>query len=157
MNMNNLKIIRATIDHSKDISDLMLSDLKNPDPRFPIDMIDNFRRHAREESIKEEFSNPKLIMFLAVDNNGIVGFIVGYDEGDSAMIHYISAKADKVRKLLFDRFVQECRSRNMGKITADSFEFMDNDSFFKSSGFALTKKENLTPELELLWYELILK
>jgi hypothetical protein len=30
---------------------------------------------------------------------------------------------------------------------------MDNKDFFESNGFVLTKKEKLTPNLEMFWYE----
>tara|TARA_Y100000310_G_C20671101_1_gene810340 strand:+ start:1364 stop:1825 length:462 start_codon:yes stop_codon:yes gene_type:complete len=150
-----MKIIKAKIEHAKRISTLMLSDLKDPNPKFPSEMIDNFREHAKEENISNEFENPKLMAFVAV-NEKFLEFIVGYENpsGDSAMIHYITADKTETKKALLDQFIKECNSKCMKKIITESFEFMSNNDFFKSNKFILTKKEEITPNLEMLWYEL---
>lgn len=88
-----MKIIKATKSHAKEISKWMLSDLENPSPKFPKEMIEKFRKHAEEKGILMEFENPRLIAFVAVDKNKVAGFIVGYEEDSSkAMIHYVTAK-----------------------------------------------------------------
>ena len=150
-----MKIIKATIEYSKEISKLMLSDLKNPNYKFPQKMINNFKEHAKEENIIKEFKNPKLIAFIAINEDKVVGFVVGYEKNpNNVMIRYISAKSDEVKKKLLNMFIKECKIRNIGKIITDTFEFMDNNNFFKSNGFILTKKENLSKNLEILWYGL---
>ena len=150
-----MKIIKATIEYSKEISKLMLSDLKNPNYKFPQKMINNFKEHAKEENIIKEFKNPKLIAFIAINEDKVVGFVVGYEKNpNNVMIHYISAKSDEVKKKLLNMFIKECKIRNICKIITDTFEFMDNNNFFKSNGFILTKKENLSKNLEILWYGL---
>ncbi len=68
-----MKIIKATGNYSKEISESMLSDLKNPSPLFPIDMIERFRVHTREENILKEFENPKLIAFLYLEGEKLEG------------------------------------------------------------------------------------
>lgn len=150
-----MKIIKATGGYSKEVSELMLLDLKNPNPAFPQDMITNFREHAKEENIMKEFENPKLIAFLAVDDDKVEGFVVGYKKDTrSAMIHYLSAKSDELKKELLDSFIKDCKIRKINRVITDTFEFMDNNKFFKSNGFRLAKKENITRNLEMLWYEL---
>ncbi|MBU4283483.1 MAG: GNAT family N-acetyltransferase [Nanoarchaeota archaeon] len=150
-----MEIIKATNEYSKEISKLMLLDLKNPNSSFPPEIINNFREHAKEENIIKEFENPKLIAFIAIDEDKVIGFVVGYEKDpSSAMIHYISAKSNEVKKELLDSFIKECKVKKVNRIITDTFEFMDNNNFFKSNGFTLTKKENVTPTLEMLWYEL---
>jgi N-acetylglutamate synthase-like GNAT family acetyltransferase len=150
-----MKITRATIEHSKQISQLMLSELNNPNPKFPKEMINKFREHAKEENIIKEFENPGLIAFVAIISKRLVGFIVGYKDLliNQAMIHYITADGIIIKEKLLKRFIKECKSRNIDKIITDTFEFMDNKDFFESNGFVLTKKEKLTPNLEMFWYE----
>lgn len=152
-----MRIINATIEYSKEISRLLLSDLKNPNynRKFPQEMITKFREHAKEENILKEFENPGLIAFLAIDDDKVVGFVVGYEQDlSSAMIQYISAKSDEVRKGLLDSFIKECKLKKINRLITDSFEFMGANNFFKSNGFKLLKKENITKNLEMIWYEL---
>ena len=59
-----MEIKKASKKYSSQISKLMLEDLKNPDKRFPKEMIQKFREHASVEIITSEFSNPNLISFL---------------------------------------------------------------------------------------------
>ncbi len=150
-----MRIIKATIDYSKEISKLMLSDLKSPNSKFPQEMINNFREHAKEENIVEEFNNPNLIAFLAIRNNELVGFIVGYKKDlSSVMIQYIVGKSIKTKKLLLTEFVDKCKEKKILHIKTDTFEFMENNNLFKQEGFILTKKEKITDNLEVLWYKL---
>ncbi len=150
-----MKIINANRNHAKEISVLMLADLEYPNPRFPKDMIDKFRTHAEEHGILKEFENPKLIAFVAISKNNVVGFIVGYEENHStAMIHYVNAKKHDMEEKLLNRFIEECKFKDINKIRADAFEFMDNNEFFKSHNFVFVRKEKLAPNLEMLWYEL---
>lgn len=154
-----MDIIKATIEHSDEISRLMLSDLESPDSRFPQEMINNFKEHAKEENIKKEFENPNLIAFTAINHGKIMGFIVGYEDTprNNAMIHYITAKESKTSKDLLNRFIKECKLRKIRKIITDTFEFMDNNELFRSNKFKLIKKEKIAPNLEMLWYELSLE
>jgi hypothetical protein len=154
-----MKIIKATIEYSKGISEIMLSDLKNPNPKFPKKMIEDFREHAKEENIRKEFENPNLIAFLAINEEKIAGFIVGYEDSsnNSAMIQYITAKENEVKKELLSAFIKKCKIKKIKKIITDAFEFMDNNDFFKSNKFTFTKKEEIAPNLEMLWYELDLE
>ena len=118
-------------------------------------MINKFREHAKEENIIKEFENPKLMAFLSVERDKVEGFVVGYENDiRSAMIHYISAKSYEVKKELLGTFIKECKLRKITKVITDAFKFMDNNLFFKSQGFELTKKEKLTINLEMLWYGL---
>jgi len=151
-----MEIVKAIIGHAKEISELMSSDLKNPNSKFPQKMIDNFIEHAKEENIIKEFKNPKLIAFIAKNEGKVVGFIVGYEDtlNDSAMIHYITSNEIKIKKELFDRFIKECKLKNIKKIITDTFEFMENKDFFESNKFRLMKKEEVAPNLEMMWYEL---
>src|SRR3989344_1333245 len=151
-----MEIVKAVVEHAKEISKLMLSDLKNPNSKFPKKLINSFREHAKEENILKEFKNPGLIAFVAKIEGRIVGFIVGYEDtlNDSAMIHYITANEIEIKKELLDLFIKECKLRNIKKIITDTFEFMKNKDFFESNKFILIKKEEVTPNLEMLWYEL---
>ena len=149
-----MEIIKAKKVHAKEISKLMLSDLENPHSNFPKVMINKFREHAQEKNVLQEFENNKFIAFVAIENN-VVGFIVGYEESpNKAMIHYISAKKMEIKKALLNRFIKECKMHNITEVIADSFEFMENDSLFRTNNFILIKKEKLTSNLELLWYKL---
>ena len=78
--INIVKLIQATREYSKQISNLMLKDLNYPNSNFPCDMIIGFREHAKQENIEKEFDNDKLICYLALKNNNVIGFIVGYKE-----------------------------------------------------------------------------
>lgn len=151
-----MKIIKAIKDHAKQISALMLSDLKKPNINFPPEMIDKLRDHAKEKNIITEFENPNLIAFVAINEEKISGFIVGYKDSfnKSSMIHYITAEKNEIKKELLDRFVEECKLKKITKIITDTFEFMNNNTFFKSNGFKLIKKEKIIGNLEMLWYEL---
>jgi hypothetical protein len=149
-----MRLIKATKQYSKEISKLMMIDLKNPNPKFPQEMINKFREHSEEKKILQEFENPKLMAFLAVERGKLVGFIIGYKLKDIGMIHYITAKKFKVKEELLKRFIKESKFRKINKIITDTFEFMGNSTLFKSKGFILTKKEKLAKNLEMLWYEL---
>ena len=148
-----MKIIPASKEFVKEISALMLADLENPNPKFPMSMIIKFREHAEEKNISKEFDNSNLISFLAIQNNKLVGFIVGYQENaKNAIIHYLTCNDMKAKKSLLNRFIGECKNKNIESIMTDTFEFMDNNDFFKKAGFRLIKKEKITDSLEMLWY-----
>lgn len=152
-----MKIIKATKEYAKKISELMFKDLENPDSRFPVNMISKFREHAKEVNIVKEFDNPNFICFLAVENYEVISFIVGYKENlDNAIIHYIAGNCIKVKELLLEKFIDECKKEKIVCVMADSFEFMENDKLFKKKEFILTKKEKIADNLELLWYKLII-
>ena len=53
-----------------------------------------------------------------------------------------------------DGFIKECKLKKINRLITDCFEFMENNNFFKSNGFTLLKKENITKNLEMIWYEL---
>jgi len=150
-----MKIIKAKKEHSNQISEFMLSELNNPNPKFPKEMINKFREHAEEENIIKEFENPNLIAFVALTPKRLVGFIVGYEDllNNQAMIHYIASNDIEIKEKLLERFIKYCELKNINKVIADTFEFMDNKDFFESNKFVLTRKEKLTPNLEMLWYE----
>jgi len=151
-----MEIVKAVIGHAKEISELMSSDLKNPHSKFPQKMINIFREHAKEENILKEFNNPGLIAFIAKNEGKVLGFIVGYEDtlNDSTMIHYITANEIEIKKELLDQFIKECKLKNIKKIITDTFEFMENKDFFELNKFRLMKKEEVAPNLEMLWYEL---
>lgn len=150
-----MKIIPANIKYAKRISELMLDDLKNPNKKFPNEMILQFREHAKEENIIKELHNPDLIAYLAIVNNKLIGFIVGYKEkSNSVMIHYITANSIETKKLLLNKFIIKCKEEKIACIRTDTFEFMKNNYFFKKEGFILIKKDKITNSLEKLWYEL---
>ena len=150
-----MKIIKAKKEHSKHISEFMLSELNNPNPKFPKEMINKFREHAQEENIIKEFENPNLIAFCALTSKRLIGFIVGYDDvlKNQTTIHYIASTNIGIKEKLLEKFIKYCKLRNINKIITDTFEFMDNKDFFESKKFILTKKEKITPTLEMLWYE----
>tara|TARA_Y100000310_G_scaffold177051_1_gene177155 strand:- start:9393 stop:9857 length:465 start_codon:yes stop_codon:yes gene_type:complete len=149
-----MKVIPATKKHAKEISTRMLDDLKHPNKRFPEEMINQFREHAKEENIIKEFDNSKIIAYLCLENEGVIGFIVGYKEGStSAVIHYINGANKEIKKVLLEEFIDSCRKRKMNIIKADSFEFMENNEIFKEEGFVFTKKEKIAENLEMLWYD----
>ena len=110
-----MEIVKAVIGHVKEISELMSSDLKNPNSKFPQKMINNFIEHAKEENILKEFKNPGLIAFIAKNEGKVVGFIVGYEDTlkDSAMIHYITANEIEIKKELLEQFIKECKLKNI--------------------------------------------
>jgi N-acetylglutamate synthase-like GNAT family acetyltransferase len=150
-----MEVRKATKKDVKQISRMMLSDLKNPHSNFPKEMIKRFREHAKEKNIKKEFENPSLMVFLILEESNVVGFIAGYKENqDRAMIHYITAKNKEQKKELLDVFIRECQTKKIDNIITDTFEFMENNNFFKSNGFKLIKKEKVTEKLEMLWYGL---
>jgi len=149
-----MKIIKATPAYSQKISELMLAELENPNPLFPKKMIEKFRQHAQEDNIVKEFENPRLISFLAIAEATFAGFIVGYENPpDAAMIHYLASKKKKAKSELLKSFIKECQQRKIKKIIADTFEFMDNNNLFKTSGFKLIRKDKITDKLEMLWHE----
>ncbi|MDP6642316.1 MAG: hypothetical protein QGF74_02985 [Candidatus Nanoarchaeia archaeon] len=153
-----MKIIPANKKYIKEISKLMLKELENPNDKFPVDLISKFREHAKEDSISMELDNPNLISFLAINNHELIGFIVGYkEESNNTMIHHIAGDKIETKKLLLNRFIDECKKININNINADTFEFMENNELFKEEGFILTKKEKITDDLEMLWYEFNLK
>ncbi|MBR9676638.1 hypothetical protein GOV04_00665 [Candidatus Woesearchaeota archaeon] len=148
-----MKIITASKDDASVISELMLTDLEKPNPLFPKEMIEKFKEHASKKKILKEFENTNLIGFVAVNNNVITNFIVGYQKSDSVvMIHYLSGNDITAKKALLKQFTEECKKRKIREIIADTFEFMQNNQIFKTKGFILTKKEKITENLELLWY-----
>ena len=111
------------------------------------------RMHAQENNLIKEFENPNLISFLAVENNKVLDFIVGYKKDDNVCyIDYMSGNNLEIKRDLIRRFIEECKERNITKIIADSFEFMQNDIIFKETGFKIFKKEKFD-NLELLWYK----
>ena len=145
-------IIIATKSYINQISKIMLNDLANPDKKFSKEIIDQYREHAQENNLIKEFENPNLISFLAIKDNKVLDFIVGYKEKNTAIIHYISGNNVEIKRDLIRRFIEECKERNITKIIADSFEFMQNDIIFKETGFKIFKKEKFD-NLELLWYK----
>jgi hypothetical protein len=149
-----MKIVKASKNYSAQISSRMLEELENPDKRFPAPMIKNFREHASVSAISKEFDNDSLVAFIAVDDKKFLGFIVGYDNVETAMIHYITADDINIKNSLLNSFIKECHIRGITKIVADTFEFMDNNMFFKLSGFKMKKKEPIADGLYALWYEL---
>ena len=150
-----MKIILADKTHTKDISRLMLKDLESPDNRFPEMMISKLREHAQEDSVMSEFSNPNLISFLALDKNEVKGFIVGDKEDkDHAMIHYVTSETYNIKELLLEKFISFCKEEKMNYVITDTFEFFDNYRLFCEKNFILYKRENITPNLEMLWLKL---
>ena len=144
-----MKIIKAEKKHAKKISEFMLSEIEDNLSKFPKEIIDKVKEHSKEENIRKEFKNPKLISFLAM-NNKITGFIVGYEEKNFASIHYLVGN-NKIKKKLLDVFIIECKARNLINVIADVFEFQSNNNLLKSYGFKLLRKEKLG-NLNLLWY-----
>ncbi|MBW2980425.1 hypothetical protein KY360_03350 [Candidatus Woesearchaeota archaeon] len=140
-------IKKATKKHVKEISRLMLKDLKKPDKRFPKKMIDGLREHAKEENLLKEFNNPKLVSFVAIDKRA-VGFVVGYKRRSDIYLDYI---AGKNKEKLLIRFIKFCKSK---RIIADTFEFMDNYKLYIKNGFKLFKKEEITKDLVISWLKL---
>ena len=150
-----MTIVKARKEHSKKISELMLSELEIHGLRFPDKLIKGLREHAKEENILREFEDGNLIAFVAITSRKLVGFIVGYEDlsKDCAMIHYITSTSIKIKEELLERFIKECKYRDISKIITDTFEFMSNKEFFESNRFVLVKKERLAVDLEMLWYE----
>ena len=147
------KIIYTNKIYINQISKIMLKDLSKPDKRFSKEVIDKYRMHAQENNLIKEFENPNLISFLAVENNKVLDFIVGYKKDDNVCyIDYMSGNNLEIKRDLIRRFIEECKERNITKIIADSFEFMQNDIIFKETGFKIFKKEKFD-NLELLWYK----
>lgn len=146
-----MHIIPAQRIHASEISRLMLEDLKNPDPRFPQEMIANFRKHATE-GLLAEFDDKNLIAFVAVDGL-VIGFLVGYRQESKAIIHYIQGQLE-TKKALLAHCVRVCKEKKLTAIEVDTFSFMDNYLFFQSEGLRLLRKEQITPELDMLWFGL---
>lgn len=145
----------ASKDYVKEISKLMLKDLEFPDKRFPKIMISKLREHAQEDSIISEFSNPNLIGFLAIKDNEVKGFIIGYKENqDHAMIHYITAETYDIKTFLLNEFISFCKKKEMNYIITDTFEFFDNYRLFCENNFKMYKRENIVPNLEMVWLKL---
>ena len=144
-------IIPAQRNHAQEISRLMLEDLKNPDPRFPPEMVAQFRTHAYA-GISQEFDNKNLIAFVATDGP-VIGFLVGYKEDEKAIIHYIQGKIE-TKKALLSRCIHACKAQGLVAIEADTFAFMENNTLLKDAGMTLIRKEPLTEELDMLWYAL---
>lgn len=146
-----MEIIPAERRHAKEISRLMLEDLKDPDPRFPRKMIARFRKHAAE-GVLAEFDNKGLLAFVAVDGP-VVGFLVGYLRERKAIIHYVQGQLE-AKKALLAHCVRVCKEKKLTAIEADTFSFMENFTFFQGEGFRLLRKEQITPELDMLWFGL---
>ncbi|MBR9701848.1 hypothetical protein GOV13_02910 [Candidatus Pacearchaeota archaeon] len=153
-----MKIRKANKKDSKEISKLMLKDLKSPDKRFPKSMIKSLRIHAQKENILKEFSNSKLIGFVALIDDRFKGFIVGYKESNNhAMIHYVTSKSNEVKKGLLKKFITFCKRDGMKYIITDVFEFFENYKLFLNNNFKLFKKEKITNKLPMLWLRLNIK
>lgn len=136
----------------------MLEDLKNPDKRFPKEMIQKFREHASVEIITSEFSNPNLISFLALENDSFKGFIVGYKKDKyNVYLDYVTGNKRKTKELLLERFISYCKKEKIKSIITDSFEFFDNYKMLLENNFQVFKKENIAPKLEMFWLRLKLK
>lgn len=149
-----MNIIPGTKKYAKQISILMTSDLNKFRQLFPAAMMTAFRDHAQENNILEEFNNSNLISFLAIgDMDLLMGFIVGYKEKNSAMIHYITAETVSLKKQLLAMFITKCREEKIDRAITDTFIFMENNAFFRNEGFILFKKEKIEANLEMLWYE----
>ena len=151
-----MNIKKARIQDLNSISEIMLLDLKIYESHFPDELMFNFKKHAKKENLVKEFDNPDLIAFIFKKENIINGFIVGYKDklNGSAMIHYIAGQGNEIKKELLDRFIEYCNANGIKKIITDTFEFMENNNFFKINGFLLIKKEKISSDLEMLWYEL---
>ena len=150
-----MEIKLANKKYSREISRLMLNDLKSPDEKFPEKMISNLREHAQEKNILLEFSNPNLISFLALENNEVKGFIVGYKQDKNhAMIHYVASETYDFKQKLLEKFISFCKKQDMVYIIADAFEFLDNYKLFCENKFIVYKRESLTPDLKMLWLKL---
>lgn len=153
-----IKIEKAERKHTKQLSEYMLKELETPDESFPPQMIEKFRDNAKFENMEKQFDNSEMIGFVLMDGEEIKGFIVGYKENEEqSMIHYVTAKDPSKRKILLESFIEESKKRGLKKIRADSFEFMESNQFFIDSNFTFTRKEELVPGLEMLWYEFELK
>ena len=150
-----MEIELASKKYVSQLSKMMLKCLIDPNNKFPKKMINKFREHAKEKNLIEEFENPNIIAFISKNGKRITGFIVGYTNKakKSAMIHYITGNKIEKKELL-QNFIKECKQKKINKIITDTFEFMDNNDFFKSNNFLLIKREKITPNLEMLWYEL---
>jgi len=154
MKTKSYEIIKGNKKYLKQISKIMLNDLAKPDKRFSKEIIDRYRKHAQENNLIKEFENPNLISFLAVKNDKVLDFIVGYKKDDNvSYIDYISGNKLEIKRDLIKKFIEECKERKVKKIIADSFEFMQNDIIFRETGFKIFKKEKFD-NLELLWYKL---
>lgn len=150
-----MKITKATKEHCKEISLLMKRDLDNSPKEFSQEFLIKFREHAEEKNILEEFNNPLTIGLIAMINEKIVGFIVGYVvNSEHAMIHYINGETKEIKKSLLQEFIIACKNKNMKYILADSFEFMENDEVLKKRGFNLCNKEKINETLIMLWRRL---
>ena len=104
------EIIKSNKIYLKQISKIMLSDLAKPDKRFSKEIIDKYKEHAQENNLIKEFENPNLISFLAVADNKVLDFIVGYKrESNTCYIDYISGNNLEVKRDLIRRFIEECK------------------------------------------------
>ena len=150
-----MKIIKATKNHCKEISQLMKEDLDNPPKEFSQEFLIKFKEHAEEKNVLKEFENPLTIGFIAKVNEKIVGFIVGYAvNSEHAIIHYINGRDKEIKKSLLQAFIIACKNQKMNYIIADSFEFMENDGILKEKGFNLYDKEKVNETLIMLWRRL---
>ena len=117
------KIIYTNKIYINQISKIMLKDLSKPDKRFSKEVIDKYRMHAQENNLIKEFENPNLISFLAVENNKVLDFIVGYKKDDNVCyIDYMSGNNLEIKRDLIRRFIEECKERNITKIIADAYD-----------------------------------
>src|SRR3989338_10637531 len=93
------KIIYTNKIYINQISKIMLKDLSKPDKRFSKEVIDKYRMHAQENNLIKEFENPNLISFLAVENNKVLDFIVGYKKDDNVCyIDYMSGNNLEIKR-----------------------------------------------------------
>jgi len=153
-----MKIRKAEKEDCNKISQLMKNDLSNPPREFSENFLEKFKEHAKEENLLEELNNPNLIGFVAITDEEIVGFIVGYLESiEYATIHYINGRTKLIKNDLLREFISHCKNKNLDYILADSFEFMENDSILESEGFTLEKEEEIDNSLIMFWRKLILK
>ncbi|MGM5480367.1 MAG: hypothetical protein ACQESC_02820 [Nanobdellota archaeon] len=148
-----MKIVNATKDHAKGISELMLSDLQHPPDDFPEEMIERFREHALPENILKEFDNPNLRLRIAIENDTVQGFIVGYMETEKAILEYVTGSDITMKKALLEEFMNACKRKGVSRIVTDTFYCMENRTFFEDEGFEYVSKEQVADNLDMLWYE----
>ena len=152
-----MEIIKFNKKYIREISKLMLKNLENPPKEFSNEIIEKFRKHAKEEGITKEFKNPALIGFLAINREGVVGFIVGYFKNqDNSIIDYVTG-SNEVKKDLLEKFIRYCRSKDVKWIKTESFEFMDNHNFFEENGFKIIGKEKMENGLIMFLREIVLR
>ena len=116
-------------------------------------MIKKLREHAQLKGIQEEFKNSNIIIFVLEKNKQIIGFIVDYKESKGVFLQYVTGSNEEIKLKLIHVFEEECKNLGLKEIKTDTFEFMGNKKIFEKAGFKFSKKENITPKLEMLWYK----